>query len=251
MKQLNASIRRVNKGIGSDAFLISCESTKYIMRIENNSAHSKIKIERHEKILRILKKEKFVQNIILVGKINKKKFFVTNYIEGVHKIKVEKNNLIKLINILKKVHLYKFNGGGKINPQNHKGSKTNWHSHISTTIKKLNFSNFKKITMEAKKLTESFKKIESTLKTRPSNSLLHCDINLTNIIFSGKTIHILDWENAAVGDPLADYAIMYNFLHLKKPLMPLESRSDRKIFNFYRQLFCLENRYYKLKYQYR
>ena len=61
MKQLNASIRRVNKGIGSDAFLISCESTKYIMRIENNSAHSKIKIERHEKILRILKKEKFVQ----------------------------------------------------------------------------------------------------------------------------------------------------------------------------------------------
>ena len=82
---------------------------------------------------------------------------MTNYIEGVHKIKVEKNNLIKLINILKKVHLYKFNGGGKINPQNHKGSKTNWHSHISTTIKKLNFSNFKKITMEAKKLTETEK----------------------------------------------------------------------------------------------
>ncbi|OJV61644.1 MAG: hypothetical protein BGO41_09375 [Clostridiales bacterium 38-18] len=48
----------------------------------------------------------------------------------------------------------------------------------------------------------------SKLKAKTTNSLLHLDIRLPNLIYHNEEIHVIDAENCEVGDPLYELAIV-------------------------------------------
>lgn len=48
----------------------------------------------------------------------------------------------------------------------------------------------------------------SKLKSKKSNSLLHLDMRLPNLIYKNEEIHVIDAENCEVGDPLYELAIV-------------------------------------------
>lgn len=48
----------------------------------------------------------------------------------------------------------------------------------------------------------------SELKAKKTNSLLHLDMRLPNLIYNNEKIHVIDAENCDVGDPLYELAIV-------------------------------------------
>ena len=101
---------------------------------------------------------------------------ITEFIEGVHKTKLSKQELQKLALTLKKLHKIKI----RKKPHNHKKDFRPKHKKANATLLKL-------------------KKYKKDLV------LCHHDLNPKNIFFSNK-ITLIDWEFAGVNDQYFDLA---------------------------------------------
>lgn len=251
MKHLIQTSKRINRGIGYDTFLINYKGKRYILRIENNSSHSKLKIERHQYFLRLFRKECFVQQIFKKGVINNKNYFITNFINGKNITNFTKKASEEFEKILYKIHMRHFLGSGKFDIITERGGHYSWYIYLQEIINKIQplKSN---ILLKNKiiKINQEFNMLKNLIENRIANRLLHFDLNKENILMSDNSnIIILDWENTAIGDPLADYPIMDNFWFPKMNFLRQNIKDNElKIFLFYKKIFFLLEIFYKLKY---
>jgi len=241
---------RINRGIGYDTFIVRKGKKRYILRIESKAPNSRLKILRHHFFLKYLNNESFVQKVINSGYNGNQFYFTTEFIAGKNLKNLNEKSLIKIKQILRKIHRRKLLGAGKFNVQKNRGEFINWNIYINDIIKKIlslkNHKNLKSIVEET--LIQS-KNLGKNIKQRPANRLLHADLNRENILIAKKRLFLLDWENVTVGDPIADYAILMNFWNLKKIINEkLLSKVERDIFLFYRKIFFLLEIFYKRKY---
>jgi len=240
---------RINRGIGYDTYLFSYQSNRYVLRIENTNIRSRLKLERHAFILYILKTKHYIQRVIQSGVINGRYYFVTDYIKAMSISQLNRITFLKLQKILKDFHKTQGRNAGLIIPGHLKGEQKDWLNYIE-----LNLQAMKRITKISsifkKKLdltSRSFRNLKSQIIKRTNTSLLHGDINRENLLNNKNKIFILDWENAQIGDPLADYAILDNFFNNNTIILSYVQTSDVPIFCFYKSFFLLKEIYYKKK----
>lgn len=77
-------------------------------------------------------------------------------------------------------------------------------------------------------LEEYYRNHSSLLKNRTFDSLIHRDYRLGNMIFSGSSGYLIDFESCAAGDPVMDLMKIY----------PEISRKDQKLSDYFLSLFA-------------
>jgi len=244
--------QKINRGIGSDVFLISFNRQKYILRIENKNKNSRLKLRRHLKTLKILNHELFTQDAIQAGYIGKRFYFVTNYFPGDNLKSLTREKMFLLWEIAEKVHAHAFKDAAKMRNLIYRSEYKSWMDFLRKNLKKIKSLDLKELRPLVLKVSRDFLSLNKIISSRPKHSLLHFDLNKENMLLdsSGKKIFLLDWENAMIGDPLADYAILNNFWfnNSKNVIKDYINSKEEKLFIFYRRFFLLREIFYKLKY---
>ena len=104
-------------------------------------------------------------------------YMICEFLEGHHKEKLERNDIAKMIHLLKKLHA------------------------LTIESKAIDLRN--EFSVEDKSLKDAFKIIEDAEK---EIVLCHNDLNPKNCIFSDKDLKLIDWEFAGVNDRYFDLA---------------------------------------------
>jgi aminoglycoside phosphotransferase (APT) family kinase protein len=104
-------------------------------------------------------------------------YMICEFLKGHHKEKFERNEIIQLTHVLKKLH--------------------------SLTIKSQTIDLKSECTIEDKVLSDAFEIIDSAEK---EIVLCHNDLNPKNLIFSKNTLDLIDWEFASMNDRYFDLA---------------------------------------------
>lgn len=242
----------MGKGITNDVYLLKIRNNKYILRIQNSHPRSLLRIKRHELALELLTSSNFTQKVLQIGQINKKRYFITNWIEGIRlssKVGNEQKYIENIITVINQIHQYKFLGAGFLSTDKSRGSFRDWDSFIKSIISQVRQIAPSIIRDNIDSIEKQSKSLNKILNLE-TKSLLHLDLNQENILLGKNgSIFLIDWENAGVGDPLADFAILDNFwgkdLSITKHLNLDKTGLDR--FKFYKKLFSLLIIYYKLR----
>lgn len=235
---------RKNRGIGHDLYFVNYQNKRYVFRIENEEINSRLKLDRYRFLLQSLDAG-YTPKLIQSGTLNGRNYFVSSYIPGKEVSRINTALLRKIAFVLHKVHAIKGKGAGHVYPGRLEGSHGNWIFFLESSLVKLNNAGLSKELVEIKK---SFKDLKSDLQNREVRSLVHGDLNKENIIIRNKRIYLLDWENAFVGDPLADYAILDNFF--TQDILDLQhwTIQDRSFILFYKKFFLAKEIAYKKKF---
>jgi len=171
----NDSIQSVTllktQGFCNENYLIQTITKKYLLRkfkLENNR-------KREFKVQQLAYKKNIAAKPWLLDEENG--LMICDFIEGDHKEKLNKQDLAQLSNLLQKLHKIK--------------------------IRQTPIDLKKSFTSHSKDLRKAFQTIQ---RYKVENVLCHNDLNLKNILFSGKKIKFIDWEFATVNDRYFDLA---------------------------------------------
>ncbi len=160
-----------NQGYCNENYLIHSEGEKYILR-------KFIRTDIDRKFEFQVQKLAFEKGIsaepLLLDEEND--LIISTYLEGIHKDKLEKNDLNQFAEVLKKLHTSKIECGPII---------------LETLIE-----------AKSKEVQDAFIIIDTF---QSEDVLCHNDLNPQNILFA-KTIKLIDWEYAGVNDRYFDLA---------------------------------------------
>lgn len=181
----NDSIQSVTllktQGFCNENYLLQTTHHTYLLRkfkLENNR-------KREFKVQQAAYKKKIAAKPHLLDEENA--LMVCDFIEGDHKEKLNKQDLAQLSNLLKKLHKIK--------------------------IRQTPLDLKKSFTSQSKELQKAFQTIR---RYKVENVLCHNDLNLKNILFSGKKMKFIDWEFATVNDRYFDLACVCVECNLNK-----------------------------------
>ena len=159
------------QGFCNENYLLQTTHNKYLLRkfkLENNR-------KREFKVQQSAYKKKIASKPFLLDEENA--LMICDFIEGDHKEKLNKQNLAQLSLLLQKLH--------------------------KIPIRQTPIDLKKAFTSQSKDLRKAFQTIQ---RYKVENVLCHNDLNLKNILFSGKKIKLIDWEFATVNDKYFDLA---------------------------------------------
>ncbi|RBQ30399.1 choline kinase [Arcobacter sp. FW59] len=182
----NISIKLLkSQGFNNISYLITSKTKKYVLRVFKSNKSVNISRKFEYKIQKIANKLNISPKPIFFNK----NFMIYEYLEGVHKDNLSKNDLKNLALTIKKLHSIKV----KTKPYN-----------LKKDFKKYkNLFEDKKNILTLNKLNNSLKKLK---KHKNHFVLSHFDLNPKNILFSENSIKIIDWEYAGTTDSFFDLA---------------------------------------------
>jgi thiamine kinase-like enzyme len=179
-----------NQGYCNNNYKLSTSNQTYLIReFKNNDINRSLEFK--------IQKSTYHKNIapqpFFLNQDNS--FMVTDFIDGIHKIKLTNIELIKLVQKVKKLHLIKI----KMKEHN---LKKDFIFYIQTLKDK-----------DSKLLIkQSLKELFKLKRFKKELVLTHHDLNPKNIIFTKNSIKIIDWEYAGVNDLFFDLAsLCYEF----------------------------------------
>lgn len=190
------NINILKKGMTNRSFIFTVKNKKYIMRIPGEGTEKLIDREQEAKIYEKIKKDKISDNVIYINKKNGYK--ITEYINNSRTLdsKSEKD-LKRCIKTLKKLH------------------KSNYQvEHYFSIYKNINF--YESLWGDNKSIFNTYDETKRQIfelkdfidKNTKIYSLCHIDANPDNfIIDKDDNIYLIDWEYAAMQDPLIDIAM--------------------------------------------
>lgn len=171
----NDSIQSVTllktQGFCNENYLLQTTHNTYLLRkfkLENNR-------KREFRVQKEAYKKKIAAKPLLLDEENG--LMICNFIEGKHKEKLNRQDLTQLSIFLQKLH--------------------------KTEIRQTPIDLKKFFTSPSKEIHKAFQIIQ---KYKVENVLCHNDLNLKNILFSGKNMKFIDWEFATVNDRYFDLA---------------------------------------------
>jgi len=169
-KEIEAFKLLENQGYCNENYLLKIENQKYLIR--------KFKLENDRKFEFKVQKLAYEKNIaakpILLDEENG--LMIGAFLEGNHKISLDKHDLIKLAQALRELHSIKLN------------------------VKPLNLE--KILTSTSKEIEQAFVILE---KYEVEEVLCHNDLNPQNILFTDE-VKLIDWEFASINDRYFDLA---------------------------------------------
>ncbi|EIF50150.1 choline/ethanolamine kinase family protein [Sulfurovum sp. AR] len=159
------------QGYNNENYLIHSEEKKYILRkFIRTDVDRKFEFE----VQKLAFEKGVASEPLLLDEENA--LALSAYVEGRHKESLEKNDLFQFAEVLKKVH--------------------------TLTIERKPLLLEPLLQTKSKAVQDAFE----TLKDSPSEWVLcHNDLNPRNVLFS-ETIHLIDWEDAAINDRYFDLA---------------------------------------------
>jgi len=159
------------QGFCNENYLLQTTYNKYLLRkfkLENNR-------KREFKVQQAAYKRKIAAKPLLLDEENA--LMICDFIEGNHKEKLNKQDLTQLSILLQKLH--------------------------KIEIRQIPIDLKKSFTSQSKEVKKAFQTIQ---RYKVENVLCHNDLNLKNILFSGKKMKFIDWEFATVNDKYFDLA---------------------------------------------
>jgi len=160
-----------NQGYCNENYLLHIEEKKYILR---KFIRTDIDRKFEFQVQRLAFEKGIGAEPLLLDEEND--LLISTYLEGIHKDKLEKNDLYQFAEVLKKLHT----------------SKIERDPILLETL----------FATKSKEVQDAFAAIDAY----PSEDVLcHNDLNPQNILFS-KTIQLIDWEYAGVNDRYFDLA---------------------------------------------
>jgi thiamine kinase-like enzyme len=174
-----------NQGFNNISYLLKTTNNAYVIRVFKSN--ESVNISRGFEFE--TQKKAYKKNIASKPIFFNEKFMIYEYEKGIHKTKLSKNELKKLVSKIKKFHNFKV--------------KTKAYD-LSFDLK--NYSK-KLTTLKSKKLiNKCFKSIKVLKKYKYEPVLTHHDLNPKNIIFNKSGLKIIDWEYAGTNDRFFDLA---------------------------------------------
>lgn len=112
-------------------------------------------------------------------------------------------------NQLKKMPL-EFKRFGWINPETFNGEFATWNKYLYDFVQKYGLRLYKRGVLEKFQIAIVLKYIKKLPNNFKMAGFVHRDLKPQNLIFNprDKKVYMLDWENAILGDPLLDLAIL-------------------------------------------
>jgi len=159
-----------NQGYCNENYLLKTENQKYLIR--------KFKLEHDRKFEFKVQKLAYEKNIAAKPMIldEKNGLMICEFLEGSHKIALDKHDLEKLANLLRELHNIKLN------------------------VKPLDLK--KVLTSKSRVVEEAFITLK---KYKVEEVLCHNDLNFKNILFTDE-VKLIDWEYAGANDRYFDLA---------------------------------------------
>lgn len=176
-----------NQGFCNINFKLISSKNNYLVRVFKSNDTVNISRDYEYKIQKKAWEKDIASKPLYLDK--EKTFMITEFLDGNHKDKLKKIELIKIIKQIKKLH--------KI--------KTNVRSYdISRDLKKYKILLKDK---ESKKIIkDSFNQLSKLKKYKRNEVSTHHDLNPKNIIFYKNKIKFIDWEYAGVNNCFFDLA---------------------------------------------
>ena len=190
-----------NQGFNNINYLLKTSNKSYIVRVFKS--FDSVNISRE---FEFLAQQKAWKKIIASKAIFlNNDFMIYEYTKGIHKTKLEKEDLKNLISKIKKIHKIKL-----------KTPTYDLDADLNMYRDSLKDDKSKKL------IKESFKSLKKLKKEKIQLGLVHHDLNPKNIIFTKDNIKIIDWEYAGTNDiffDLATICIEFNLSNKQEKLL--------------------------------
>lgn len=189
-------------GEGNDTFVITCGATKYVVRIAKYPANNNLLHEANA-----LKRLNLAQVPKLVyydndQRIKNRSWIVQTRVDGSSTDTLSPIQYENLGRLLAHIHRVQLDKPIKLDFWN---SFLNATKHFGDEQKFLNHTDVKlhKLIQRSRDYFQS--QIFETIKP----SLTHGDVSLNNMLVSGDTVSLIDWEFSRFSDPMVDFATMF------------------------------------------
>jgi thiamine kinase-like enzyme len=210
----NLSIQRVSHALSNKVFKLISEHGEYGLRLNNpNSDSLGIDRDNEASILKLIEKHPWSPKVEYISRtLLLSHWYQRKTTTG------ERNDLSLLMDLLASVHQVPLSDITNLQTMNVTDHIQKYISQIETPVAFINaVTNF----------CYHYQFPEDKV-------LCHHDWHEGNLIMTNNELILLDWEYAAIGDPLIDIACFINGLELKEP----EINTISKMFNLNRQ--CLQ-----------
>lgn len=217
---LNISIEILkSQGFNNISYLIKTKNQNYVLRVFKSNQSVNISREFEFKTQEMANKLNIAPKPIFLND----NFMIYEYLNGIHKEKLSKNELKNLISTIKTLHSIKQKSKSYDFKKDFKGYKKNLKNKNSKDI--------------LKKLKSALKR---SRKYKKELVLSHFYLNPKNILFSQNSVRIIDWEYAGTNDRFFDLASICIEFKLDKKMEKVALKSyfktealKRKKFKYY------------------
>ena len=177
------------QGFCNDNYLLKCKNKKYLVRVFKNHLSNDINRLFEFNIQKKAYKKNIAKKPLYLD--DNKTYMICKYAKGIHKYKLNNNDIKNISTKVNKLHKIKFD------IKNH-----DFNEDYKYYMKKLKDK-------KSKKILRNFKLNILKLNKYDKNIVLsHHDLNAKNIIFNKNSIYFIDWEFARKNDCFFDLAAL-------------------------------------------
>jgi thiamine kinase-like enzyme len=205
-----------SQGFNNISYLLKTSSKSYVIRVFKSNESVNISRDFEYEIQKKAHKKNIASKPVFLNA----NFMIYEYEKGIHKTKLSKNELKKLVSKIKKFHNFKV-----------KTKAYDLSLDLKNYSKKLNTSKSRKL------INNCFRSIKILKEHKYEPVLTHHDLNPKNIIFNKTDFKIIDWEYAGTNDRFFDLACVCVEFKLNK-------NEEKILLNSY---FKSKKSYHKIK----
>ena len=200
-----------NQGVCNTIYKLTTNKKKYLIRVFKHIHQDKNSREYEF----FIQKKAYLKDIAAKPYLldTSNSLMICDFVKGKHKDKLNKNDLNKLVDTIKKLHKI------KIYQKIH-----NLENDFKYFKKNLRDKKSKKI------IKESFKELKKIQKYKFQAVTSHHDLNIKNVLFYKDSLKLIDWEFTCVNDAFFDLAnICFEFKLDKKQEKQVLKRYLKKV----------------------
>jgi len=204
MLENDCNLQRITASMTNQLYSFIYSGKKYLVRIPGKGTEYLVNRQQEAEVYTLLKDRGITDKVLYMNAENGIK--ITEYLDHAHVCNMkDKDEIGACIRHLRKFHDMKLQIGHELDVYQ---KIEEYEKQCGAIVKDLeNYKEMRKEIMELKKVTD---------KQPREYCLCHIDPIADNFLISGKNIYLIDWEYAAMCDPLVDIAMFCIYSELDK-----------------------------------